>query len=466
MAGSITAMLNWTDLAYFADLPVALAAIIASRDAMTHSSRRLGTFAVVGTLSAAVVLTQILQIGVGSHLSDRRFLPLTLSPVGFHVYDVASAVSNRDRDLSREDLSDIRAWLGENARYQAPDHAFKTLHGNVTGKNLIVVQIESLEQSLLGQRVNGEAITPNLNRLIGESIYFPNVVQQVKDGNTSDAMLLFNTSTYPLRSGSAFLRFPENNFQTLPKLLSSDGYTPIAIQGDAEEFWNRDRTYPSLGFSDYVSENRFEDRREVGMGIIDESLYKQSIIELQRLQEPFYLHLTTMTSHTPFELPEEMKLLEMQRSDQTSNYLQSVRYADEAFGEFYADLKRRGLLENSVLVVYGDHEGIHKYADSTWLPDNNARVPFIIHTPDLKGITVENPGGQVDMLPTLAYLFGFDPEEYAWAMGRNLLGPHTGSAILSSGDVLPEADDAEHLQEGLRVANLIISGDYFSSSGG
>jgi phosphoglycerol transferase MdoB-like AlkP superfamily enzyme len=132
------------------------------------------------------------------------------------------------------------------------------------------------------------------------------------------------------------------------------------------------------------------------------------------------------------------------------------------FGEFYDKLETEGYLDNSVLIIYGDHEGIHKYygADAE-LPKNDSKIPLIINIPGMKGFVSDKAGGQVDMMPTLAYLLGIDREKYApFVMGRNLFGKYSGSALLPDGFILEGADGKEQLFEAQRIADMSIRGNY------
>ncbi|MGE5627301.1 MAG: LTA synthase family protein, partial [Solirubrobacterales bacterium] len=81
------------------------------------------------------------------------------------------------------------------------------------------------------------------------------------------------------------------------------------------------------------------------------------------------------------------------------------------------------------------------------------------------GIVIDKVGGQVDMMPTLAYLLGIDIKKYdTTVMGRNLFGSSSGMAILSTGDILGKPDDVEHLDEVQTVADNIIKGNYYQQN--
>jgi len=258
------------------------------------------------------------------------------------------------------------------------------------------------------------------------------------------------------------MSYGENAYFSLPKLLKQDGYETMTIHGDEAKFWNRDVVYPNLGIDKYVDESLFEDKRYSGLGILDESLFDQSLKEIKKTDSPFYSYIMTVTSHTPFNLEEEYRFLGIPGDDADAGYLESIHYTDHYLGEFYDSLKEKGILENSAIIIFGDHEGIHKYQDSN-LPKNNGEIPFIVSIPGMEGFEVNQLGGQIDMLPTLLYLLGVDKEVYSESvMGSNLLKSDPGSVILPTGELQGETKDKEHLLKASEIANLIITGNYFA----
>nr|WP_278336319.1 sulfatase-like hydrolase/transferase [Desulfonispora thiosulfatigenes] len=100
------------------------------------------------------------------------------------------------------------------------------------------------------------------------------------------------------------------------------------------------------------------------------------------------------------------------------DYLQSTHYVDKVIGEFIEDLKVKGLYENSIIVIYGDHFGLSVYDDSFYKNVSNflgydydyedmMNIPLLIHIPgeDINE-QPENNGGQVDLMPTILNLMG------------------------------------------------------------
>lgn len=388
--------------------------------------------------------------------------PIILSPVGYHVSDLMKLIHEKNDKLTLDNINNIDQWLDQNANYQNPDKKYSDLQGLIKGKNLIVIQFESLETIVINNSFYGQEVTPNINKLLENSIYFPNIYEQVRDGNSSDAELMFNTAIYPSTSGSTFLRFGDNTYNSLPLILNKRNYISVAVHGDNKEFWNRDNVFPKLGFEQYIAEDRFEDKTKAGMGILDSSLFSQSEMEMKKLNQPFYCFVITLTSHMPFDDAEKVGGLPLPDDDIKYKYIQTINYTDRCIGQFINELNNSGLLSNSVVIIYGDHEGIHKYYKEDTTTDNNGRIPFIIYIPGMQGITLNTIGGQVDMMPTLAYLMGIPQAEYdKTTMGINLFSQYSGAAILPDGKLMGASQDEEHLRATQDIANLIITGNYF-----
>jgi phosphoglycerol transferase MdoB-like AlkP superfamily enzyme len=412
------------------------------------------------TFSFLIMITQFFAVRQTIGMETYQNYALLLSPVGNHLVNMASFVSEKVKTLSEEDSLNIKAWFAANEKNLDADPQYEDLYGILEGKNIIVIHYESLEKFVLDSSFYGKEITPNLNKILDSSISFT-VQEQVREGTSSDTELMFNTGLYPTLKGSAFMSYGENTYFSLPKLLKEDGYETMTIHGDEAKFWNRDVVYPNIGIDKYVDESLFEDKRYSGLGILDESLFTQSLKEIEKTDSPFYAYIMSVTSHTPFNIEEEYRFLGIPGEDADAGYLESMHYTDHYLGEFYDSLEEKGILEDSAIIIFGDHEGIHKYHESS-LPENNGEIPFIVSIPGMEGFEVDQVGGQIDMLPTLLYLLGVEKDVYSGSvMGSNLLSSDSGSVILPTGEILGETLDEEHLIKASEIANLIITGNYF-----
>ncbi|TLS38452.1 LTA synthase family protein [Pseudalkalibacillus caeni] len=311
--------------------------------------------------------------------------------------------------------------------------------GIAEDKNLIIVQLESLQDFVINLKVDGKEVTPNLNKLVNESYYFTDIYQQIGAGNTSDAEFLINTSIYPAGNVPSSRVYVDKRIPSLPRLLSERSYSTATFHADDVSYWNRIKLYPALGFQDYYDSEYYGKEDLIGMGSSDEIFYEKTLEALTNIskeQKNFYAHVLSLSSHTPFELPEDkIKINLPEKFDNTlvGNYLTSANYADFALGKFIEGLKNEGLLENSILAVYGDHSGLHMKAgtdkDKKLINEllghqydlvDRFNIPLLIRVPGENEKIIDQVGGQIDIMPTLTNLMGISLEDYLH-FGQDLL---------------------------------------------
>lgn len=300
--------------------------------------------------------------------------------------------------------------------------------GVAAGKNVIVVQIEALQAFAVGLTIDGSSITPNLDRLIERSWYFPNTFSQVRKGTTADAEFVVNTSLYAPYTAASPIAYADRELTSLPRRLrEEDGYRTVAFHANTATFWNRIQMMSALGFDTFYDRVYFGEGDVIGFGASDEVLWDKTadvLLDLDVAGQPFYAYVITVTSHHPFNpLPASKRPVELPAPyDGTvvENYLSNIEYADRAFGAFLHEFEASGLAEDSVLVVVGDHFGLRPLSSGT--PEAAAldaavgrtyhlvdtmRVPFIIRLPGQReGHAIDVVTGQVDILPTIADALG------------------------------------------------------------
>lgn len=482
LSDSILGMMHRNDLVFVFDIVLIFIYALLSKKIYSNMNRNIIMFTVLFVISACAVAYMPVKNMFASardrkvivYMYDSTVTCYNLSPIGYNVYSLYSFWKDTQTvDLTADKRKEINAWF-DAKKENLPDNKYK---GMFKGKNLIVMQIESLENFVINQKINGQEITPNLNKLLKNSIYFSDYHEQVNEGMSSDADLMANTSVYPIRQGSTFFRYPSTVYNSLPKLLQSKGYSTTAIHPDSGSFWNWRVGLTNIGFQNCIDASQFNQDETIGLGISDASYFKQAEPMILKEKQPFYTFIVTLTSHTPFNLPVYLRELSLdQKLDQTTlgGYLQSAHYTDKQIGIFLDKLQKDGILDNSVVVIYGDHEGIHKYfpdivknfqPTESWWVDNNKKIPLIIYQNKMQGEEIKTIGGQVDLLPTVSYLMGIDEKDYAnTAIGRNLLNTKKNFAVLSDGTYLGDAADEKSKAEavkGLDMADIIIRSNYF-----
>jgi lipoteichoic acid synthase len=184
-----------------------------------------------------------------------------------------------------------------------------------------MVQAESLNTFPIGLEIGGQELTPNINKLISVSHYYPNTYLQIGRGNTSDAEFVANNSLYPIAPKGIYKDYSQNDFLSLANVLKNNRYHTSAAHGNSAEFWNRNEAYKKQGYDEfYHSENPSIKKDDmIGMGISDASMFSQMIDVYKKTEKPFYNFIVTLSVHKPFELPDPYKFLDLpEKFDGTS----------------------------------------------------------------------------------------------------------------------------------------------------
>ncbi len=354
---------------------------------------------------------------------DRELLVKNIGTYNYHIYDIyIQSKSHAQRALADgSELVEVNNFVRSNQA--EPD---VEVFGLAEGKNLIVVSLESLQTFVMNEEMNGQVVTPFLNELSSDkdTFYFPNFYHQTGLGKTSDSEFLVENGLYPLGGGAVFFTHSGNTYNSMAERLGDNGYFTNVMHANNKSFWNRDMMYNALNVDKFYDVDSYtvEDGDAVNWGLKDIPFFEQSVDHMTEMPQPFYSRLITLTNHYPFHLDEPDQFIpEYDSNSGTLNrYFQTARYMDESVKLLFEDLKEKGLYENSIIVMYGDHYGIsenHNDAMAQYLgkeitPFESAqlqRVPFFIHVPGSdKGQVVEEVSGQIDIRPTLLHLLGIE----------------------------------------------------------
>lgn len=400
-----------------------------------------------------------------------------LTPIGFWSYDTYRTLKEcSDYKLSSGEEEKINNWLNWKMENIKDNNYF----GMFKGKNIIALQIESLENFVINAKVNDEEITPNMNKLLKNSLYFNNIHEQNGGGTSSDADFMFNTGMFPISSGSVVFRYPSRNLETLPKLLQEKGYKTYSAKAENAGNWNWVEMHKgTYKFQEVWDISNFKADDLIGTSISDASGFRQIGEKVKDIKEPFYINYATLSSHGPFEIPENKKLLKLPETLDKSilgAYFQSIRYVDEQIGSFIDKLNNQGILDNTVVVIYGDHGGVHKfYGDELkavdfsgdWWKHNDEKIPYIVFNSKLSGNKIDTIGGTADLFSTTAYLMGIEEEKFInKTYGRNLLKTNRNFTVMNNGRLIGDINEKDklYLENSRDVSNLIITSDYFNKN--
>ncbi len=404
-----------------------------------HSIRRDGRNQVLARILAfALVIIIIVSTSAFSEFSlsirNQEFF-------NYHIYDLCSSfVDDNDGNLNAFEDSYASEKDGP-------------LFGVAKGRNIVYIQLESFMDFVINREYNGQELTPNLNALISrdDTVYFDHFYQQVGSGNTSDAEFAANNSIYGTVLSYTYQVYGSTNyFRGMPVLLGDMGYNTAVFHAFQDRsYWSRETAYPNLGFDRYFGGltheggGDYELTEWMGWGLSDSEFFDQTATLMkENLKEPYYAFVNTLSNHNPFKMLEKYQFIDIEddlKDTTVGNYLQSVAYTDYSIGLFLERLKEEGLYDNSIFVLYGDHAGLTHSADidegmckilgTDHYPDSELlNVPCIIHIPgaDLgEDLTISKACGQLDLLPTMAYLLGWDELDTIY-FGHNMFAPGEG----------------------------------------
>jgi len=441
VGATVSSLLASRDLWLWLDLLPGLILVLAAERLRRRYGNRLER-AGLAALAAAVVLgagAAIHLAATSSGLLQQMFRRVSVARevgvLNLHILDGGRQLVRRARttELDPGWYREAVEWFAERAPLRA---GVGPSFGGARGANLVMLQVESLQGFVIGLEVGGLEVTPFLNRWTEDALYFPDVTDQTGQGRSSDSELVTQVSLMPFAGGAAAFRYPDNDFTGLAEVLGENGYGCFSAVPYDGAFWNRRSTHPAFGFDRSLFDDDFAAGEVIGWGLNDRDFLTQAVDLMDGSGTPFCAYLLTLSLHHPFVgFPEHLKVLDVGSWEGTpfGNFLHTMHFFDRSLEAFVLALEKRGLLEKTMIAVWGDHD-----AGFAWRPETasamganfdpagwylSQEVPLFIRLPGPEGPrgTVRVAAGHADVAPTLLALLGVDPAPYAF-VGRNLLG--------------------------------------------
>ncbi|EXM39515.1 sulfatase [Ruminococcus albus SY3] len=438
-------------------------------------SRSFGFTAVCGLVILGIFAATLTGTDY-SRLRKQWNREYVLGTFGMYVYQTSDAISSAYSRINmvfgyaekKEAFDEFYDEKDENSEVAA-SAAKNDYTGIFKGKNVIVIHAESIQQFCMDTYINGEELTPNLNKLAREGLYFKNFYAQESVGTSSDSEFTFSSSLMPASSGTVAINYWDRDYATTQKMLKNMGYYTFSMHGNNGSYWNRLNLHSSLGYDKFYNyTDDFVIDETIGLGLSDKSFFRQAVpkvMEIDAEHKNWYGCFIMLTNHTPFTDIERISDYDITfrykmyngetglyedvsapflEGTKLGSYFKSVHYADEALGQFLADMDKEGLLENSIVVLYGDHDAKVKATeyeyylnydpfnetvlteeDAGYIPVDdfyyniNRNTPFIIWSKggECKPKEISQVMGMYDIQPTLGNMLGFDNK---YALGHDI----------------------------------------------
>lgn len=390
-------------------------------------------------------------------------------------------LTEQQQKITPEIEQRIESWLDAQPAWTPLPDSIETC------RNCILILAESFESWVLEQEVEGQEITPCLNRLLKEptTLYAPHVLTQVKGGRSIDAQLMINAGMLPLNSGAYSSLYPDNHYATLPKAMHELKHSRnYLLTIDKISTWNQGAIAYSFGldtiiaYHDFRKAEAFGTHKRIGdVPFFEQCSEKISEGEVWKQNETVFMQFVTYSGHAPFVLPQHLQEISFSDSipAKAADYMKTARYTDKALGQFVDFLKSRPEYKETLIVITGDHEGLAFYRNELCqapamqgVVSDKPYTPLIILNSPV-GMRYEDVMGQIDIYPTLLQLLGL--ERYPWkGMGQSILSPtKRGLAVGSHMNVEGDASDSltlHHLQQAHDIADLMLRFDYLKEKFG
>lgn len=359
---------------------------------------------------------------------------------GYHISDILNSFNYSKRAVyseTSEMMIDYNILKKEyEDKYGEIQYDFQ---GILENKNVLIVQLESVQELVAHKTINGKEITPNLNKFLDENIEFTNMHMQ-SYSSTADSEYTMVTSTYPMENGMSYSKYFLNKYDNIFEMFNNKNYYTSYMHGNVGTFWNRENVYSRMNIDEISFIDKFEDQSEMIAGFLaDELLYKQGVQKIKEQETPFMNFIVAASTHTAFDMPgmvnrEEKVTIDVAKYKDTffGNYLEAMNYADYAFGILIDELKKEGLYEDTAILVFGDHNGLSMYDEELqeFLKENNpdltdidlklnyTRVLAGMKIPSVKeNMKINKVMNKLDLKPTFAFLCNL---EDGFSLGTNI----------------------------------------------
>jgi phosphoglycerol transferase MdoB-like AlkP superfamily enzyme len=314
--------------------------------------------------------------------------------------------------------------------------------GYFEGKNLIFILAEGFNSIAVDKD-----LTPTLYKMINQGFNFTNYYSPVFLSTTGGEFQAM-TSLIPTQE---ILGYWRNNSPYLPYSLgnafSSIGYTTQSYHNWSYKYYGRNKTMPTLGFSNYTAcGNGLEEKINCSWLPSDVDLINASFDDYAS-NSPFVTYYISVSGHAPYNftggnsisIKNKEKVENLPYSDSVKAYLSAQIELDSALNTLINKLEEKGILDDTVIVLTGDHypytlttdeiNEISNYERDETIEVNHSNL--IIWNNKEEGVTIDKVASQIDVLPTVLNLFGISYDSRL-LLGNDIFSSAEGLAIFSN----------------------------------
>ena len=295
-------------------------------------------------------------------------------------------------------------------------HTIKIIDLEKTPKpNVIVIVWESLTKKAIDLSKNGTVVTPGMNQLKKEGVYFSDIYAS---GDRTDKGIVAVLSGYPAQPTTSIIKVPQkaDKLPKLPKIFAEKNYNSSFYYGGELEFANMKSYLMGSGFNSFTSKDDFEKKDQNSKWGAHDGVVKNKVLaDINKMNSPFFTTWLTLSSHEPYETPVSTVI---KGNDDESMFLNSIHYSDSIVYEFVQQCKKQPFWKNSIIIIVADH-GHRLPRSNKKIEDFKIPVLWLGGALTKTGMDINNTGSQIDIAATLLAQLNMPYESFKWS--KNLL---------------------------------------------
>ncbi|MHB1178546.1 MAG: LTA synthase family protein [Daejeonella sp.] len=294
---------------------------------------------------------------------------------------------------------------------------------NTSRPNVVLIVVESLTAELIESLGGEKGVTPNINSLSQNGLLFTRIFAAA--GRT-DKGVIATLSGFPSQAIRSIIKQNDKQ-EKLPGIAEeflTKGYQTSFYYGGESEFFNIKSYILSHGYRTLVDQHSFEKKdMNSKWGTFDHKVFSKNATDLDKVPQPFFSTILTLTNHEPFELPGKARF----KGENVENKFRSTTYyTDSCIGAYLKEAKKKQWYKNTLFVILADHS--HRLPGNvTEYDPKRYRIPLLffgdVLKPEFQGKRIEKTGNQTDLAATLLNQVKIDPHRYKWS--KDLLNPET-----------------------------------------
>lgn len=373
-----------------------------------------------------------------AHFSKDPFVVASaINPI-LYLYETRSFIlEDFNEDKTRKNYNLMVEELGvRSPNFKSLSFSRKIMNRDLKQKpNIVIVFLESVGYNRMSRSGNPLNVSPNLDQLSLESIFFDRFyIPMVGTARSVFGLITGIHDVASIETASSNPRIVDQ-YSSINALVD---YQKYYIMGGSASWRNvRGLLINNIPDIKLIEQEDLDYPRLDVWGISDNDLFKAADKTFQSIEssEPFFAIIQTATNHRPYSIPENIEGLILKDFDKTvlsnagfdsQKQYNAMRMLDHAVGEFISNAKSAPYFKNTIFLFFGDHgtsdpRALHMAPSDFDLKLRSFQVPFFIYSPELieGGIVRSDISQLVDILPTVNGLAG---NSYVnRTMGRDLL---------------------------------------------